>query len=57
MTLLEGKLTHSFNCLTPPLLAVKLSNVFFFKSSSTETVSEGHEFSWGGVFRQSLFLP
>ena len=29
MTLLEGKLTHSFNCLTPPL-AVKLSNVFFF---------------------------
>lgn len=56
MTLLEGKVTHSFNCLTPPL-ALKLGNAFFFKFSSTETVSEGHEFSWGGVFGQSLFLP
>lgn len=56
MTFLEGKVTHSFNCLTRPL-ALKLCTAFFFKFSSTETVSEGHEFSWGGVFRQSLFLP
>ena len=56
MTLLEGKVTHSFNCLTPPL-ALKLSNAFVLKFSSTETVSEGYEFSWGGVFGPSLFLP
>ena len=56
MTLLEGKVTHSFSCVTPPL-ALKLSHAFFLKFSSTETVSEGREFSWGGVFGQSLFLP
>ena len=56
MTPLKGKVTHSFNCLTPPL-ALKVVKAFFFKFSLTETVSEGHEFSWGGVFGQSLFLP
>ena len=61
MTLLEGKLTHSFNCLTPPL-AVKLSNVFFFNLHQQKQFQKamnlvGEEFLDRVCFYRDSWLP
>ena len=61
MTFLEGKVTHSFSCLAPPL-ALKLSNAFFLNFHQQKQFQKamnlvGEEFLDQVCFYRDSWLP